>query len=182
MSQRALFPNDALPRALRADFEAFWNAYPRRNPNPRAVAEAAFARAVADGAQPEDLVRAADAYATECRKNGVAPTFVVHARTFLVQRRYEDYLRAAPPAPAATARVAIDHPLWPHMQARVSESDFRRWLLPLRCVSIVAGAHAVLKAPSRFHRDWVRQHFDLALKAGLGVRILDIEIAEDVRP
>ncbi|MBW6402056.1 hypothetical protein KPL78_29690 [Roseomonas sp. HJA6] len=177
---KSLFPKDMLPKPLRADFEAFWNAYPRRSPNPRAPAEAAFARAVAGGAKPEDLVRAADAYATECRRDGVAPTFIVHARTFLVQRRYEDYLRGAAPA-APAAPVEIDHPLWPCMRGAISDADFRRWIQPLRRVAHL-GDHAVLAAPSRFHRDWVRQHFDLALKACLGVRILDIEIAEDIRP
>lgn len=181
---KSLFPRDALPRGLRGDFEAFWNAYPRRQPNPRALAENAFAKAVAGGARPEDLVRAADAYAAECRKKSVDNDFIVHARTFLVQRRYEDYLRATPsPAiQAQAARAEIDHPLWPHLEGQVSESDFRRWLQPLRCVTIARPDQAVLVAPSRFHRDWVRQHFDLALKAGLGVRRIAVEMAEDIRP
>ena len=64
MTQRSLFPKDGLPRGLRADFDAFWNAYPPRRPNPRALAEVAFAAAVRNGAAPEDLVRAADAHAS----------------------------------------------------------------------------------------------------------------------
>ncbi|MBW6402057.1 hypothetical protein KPL78_29695 [Roseomonas sp. HJA6] len=179
---KSLFPKDMLPKPLRADFEAFWNAYPRRNPNPRANAETAFAQAVKQGAGPEDLVRAADAYATECRSRGIGSEFIVHASTFLRQRRFLDYLRA-PVAEAPVCKLpAIDHPLWHRLQTRVSEADFRRWMQPLRCVSLTEGSRAVLLAPTRFHRDWVRQHFDLVLKAGLGVRILDIEIAEDLRP
>ncbi|MBR0681939.1 hypothetical protein GXW74_15700 [Roseomonas eburnea] len=183
MSQRNLFPKGALPRGLQAGFDAFWAAYPPRRPNPRAMAEMAFARAVRDGAAPGDLVRAAEAYAAELRERGIGSEFIVHASTFLRQRRYEDYLRAPiAEAPARAAPAAdIDHPLWPLLRGRLSETDFRHWIEPLRCVSIVAGAHAVLMAPNRFYRDWVRQHFDLALKAGLGVRILDIEIAEDLR-
>lgn len=183
MSQRNLFPKDGLPKSLRTDFEAFWNAYPVRSPNPRALAETAYARAVAAGAIPADLVRAADAYAAEVRQRGIGQEFVVHAATFLRQRRHEDYLRAPiAEAPRRTASTdEIDHPLWHRVRDQVSEGDFRRWLQPLRCVSLVEGSRAVLQAPSRFHRDWVRLHYAVPLKGALRVRILDIDIAEDIR-
>jgi len=57
--QRALFPKDGLPKHLRGDFDIFWTAYPARKPNPRALAEVAYARAVREGAVPNDLARAA---------------------------------------------------------------------------------------------------------------------------
>ena len=56
--QRALFPKDGLPKHLRDDFEIFWEAYPARKPNPRALAEVAYGRAVREGVKPDDLARA----------------------------------------------------------------------------------------------------------------------------
>lgn len=183
MSQRSLFPKDGLPRGLRADFDAFWNAYPPRRPNPRALAEVAFAAAVRNGAAPEDLVRAADAYHAEVRKMGIGQEFVVHAATFLRQRRFEDYLRApVAEAPASSRPVEVDHELWPYLCHSMPLSEFRLWIEPLQVVAHSEGAAALLQAPSRFHRDWVRQHFAVPLKAALRVRILDVETQEDIRP
>lgn len=180
--QRSLFPKDGLPRQLRADFEAFWDAYPSRRPNPRALAETAFARAVAQGARPEDLVRAADGYCAEVRKMGIGQEFVVHAATFLRQRRFEDYLRppvAEAPAPAA---YSSDHALWPALRGVISDIEFRRWIEPLEVVGITEGESAMLRAPTKFHRDWIRQHYDLVLRPALRVRRLHVEVAEDIRP
>lgn len=182
MSQRNLFAKAGLTPALRADFDAFWAAYPPRRPNPRALAEVAFQAAVKAGsASPADLVAAAAAYAAEVRRKGIAEAYIVHARTFLVQQRYRDYVPAATVA-APKARAEIDHPLWPAMRGRIGETDFHRWIWPLRPVSVVEGERAVLWAPTRFIRDWVRQHYAIDLKAALSVRILDVEIQEDIRP
>lgn len=182
MSQRALFPRDALPRALRADFDAFWNAYPRRNPNPRANAEVAFLRAVKHGATPEDLVRAADAYAAECRQRGIGSEFIVHASTFLRQQRFLDYLRSPVAEAPERKQSAIDHPLWPHMRDAMTAADFRRWIEPLIVVRHIEGEAALLQAPTPFHRDWVGKQFRPALRQALGIKVLDIEIAKEIQP
>ncbi len=181
MSQRRLFPKDGLPRGLRADFDAFWKAYPPRRPNPRVLAEAAFAAAVRNGADPEALVRAADAYHAEVRKQGIGQEFVVHAATFLRQRRYEDYLRA-PVAEAPAKAREPDHYLWPFLRDRISAADFRLWMEPLLVLWHSEGHAALLIAPTRFHRDWLRQHHAVALKAALRVLRLDIDVSEDVQP
>lgn len=183
MSQRNLFPKGGLPARLRGDFEAFWKAYPPRSPNPRALAEVAFLKAVVGGVQPSDLVAAATAYAAEVKRRGVAEDFIVHARTFVSQQRFLDYL----PQPERTATEpdtarAIDHPLWPAMRSRIDAHPFRRWIEPLVVVTHSEGDAALLQAPSRFHRDWVRSNYAIPLKAALRVRILDIEIEEDIRP
>lgn len=180
MRQRNLFPKDGLPARLRGDFDAFWRAYPPRSPNPRKLAEAAFLRAVVAGVAPSDLVAAATAYAAEVKRKAVAEDYIVHARTFLAQQRFLDYL--TPAAPEPMREIAIDHPLWLAMKNRIGTTDFRRWIEPLVVVSHREGDAALLQAPTRFHRDWVRQHYDLVLKASLGVRILDVDIAEDIRP
>jgi hypothetical protein len=184
MSQRTLFPKGGLPTRLRADFEAFWAAYPPRRPNPRALAEAAFAKAVQAGAAPSDLVAAATAYAAEVMRKGVGEDFIVHARTFLAQARFLDYLAApAERAPAPRApRPDPDHPLWRATLWGIGLVEFERWIAPLAVVTHSEGDAALLQAPSRFHRDWVRQHYAVALKAALRVRLLDIDTAEDIRP
>jgi hypothetical protein len=165
---------DALPGELRGIFAEFWEAYPHRRPNPRAVAEGAFAAAVKAGAKPADLVGAAAAYAAECRAKGIAEAFIVHARTFLAQRRFEDYLGAVPaPAAASSSPAEPDHPWWPAFRGRVSPAAFAHWIVPLACMggSTDADGRALsvtLSAPSAFHRDYVREHFAEALKAALG--------------
>lgn len=183
MSQRSLFPRSGLPASLRGDFEAFWRAYPARRPNPRALAEAEFAKAVRAGAEPADLVAAAAAYADQVKKLGIAEAFVVHAATFLRQRRFLDYLSAgdAPPA-ASVSQPDPDHPLWQATRGAISVAEFQRWIAPLVVVTHTEGEAALLQAPSRFHRDWVRSHYRVQLRLALRVRILDVEIAEDIRP
>jgi hypothetical protein len=183
MSQRSLFPKDGLPARLRTDFEAFWKAYPPRRPNPRALAEAEFAKAVRAGAVPAALVAAAGAYAAEVTRKAIAEDFVVHAATFLRQRRFIDYQAAAEPAaPAPAHRVDPDHDLWPHLRGVVSDVEFIRWMQPLQVLAHTAGVSAQLVAPTRFHRDWLRQHYAVLLKGALRVRRLDIDIMEDVQP
>ena len=181
--QRSLFPKAGLPARLRGDFEAFWAAYPPRSPNPRALAEAAFGKVVAEGAAPADLVAAAGAYAAEVKRKGIGEDFVVHARTFLSQRRFLDYLRPpAADAPAAPTVRDVDHELWQAMRLHVSVGDFLRWIAPLAVVTHTEGEAALLQAPTRFHRDWVRTNYAIPLKAALRVRILDIDVAEDITP
>lgn len=179
--QRSLFPKDGLPRQLRADFEAFWDAYPSRRPNPRALAETAFARAVAQGARPEDLVRAADGYCAEVRKMGIGQEFVVHAATFLRQRRWQDYLHD--PVAAAPARPAEpEHALWPALRTRLSPTDFRAWIAPLTVLSHTDGEAALLEAPTAFHRSHVLMHHSVALKAALRVKRMDIVVRGEWEP
>lgn len=180
MMQRNLFPKDALPARLRGDFESFWKAYPMRRPNPRALAEAAFARAVAEGAAAADLVRAAEGYAAEMKKLGTEPAFIVHAATFLRQRRFLDYLRTAEAEAPAKPGYSSDHALWPALRGVITDVEFRRWIEPLEVVSLTEGEAALLAAPTRFHRDWIRQHYDLVLRPALRVRRLDVELAGEI--
>lgn len=182
MSQRNLFPKAGLTTALRTDFEAFWAAYPPRRPNPRALAEVAFQAAVKAGsATSAELVAAATAYAAEVKRKGIAEDFIVHARTFLVQQRFRDYLAAPAPASEVSPAADVEHELWHRLRDRMSVGEFLRWIAPLVVVTHTDGEAALLQAPTRFHRDWVRQHHAIPLKAALRVRILDIEIVKDIR-
>ena len=171
----------ALPAALAADFAAFWAAYPPRAPNPRAVAEAAYVGAIRAGATPADLVAAAAGYAAECRRLGTAEAFIVHARTFLGQARWRDYVPAAdaPPAPVAPAAVDPAHPL-ACLLPLLGESVWRIWIAPVEVASWAEGDRALLVAPDPFHRDRLRQQHAPALRAALRVRRLDILAREEM--
>lgn len=175
--QRALFPKDGLPKHLRDDFDVFWAAYPPRQPNPRALAEVAYARAVREGAAPNDLARAAARYSDEVRAQNIDAAFVVHAATFLRQRRYLDYLTAEAPAPEA-ARLRVDeaHPLRAVTRGRISDADFIAWVAKLEIAVWEKGQRAVLTAPTAFHRDWVRNYLAGYLRASMQVRVLEIDI------
>jgi len=180
-----------LPDGLRGAFAEFWAAYPPRSPNPRALAETAFAAAIRDGATPEQLVGAARGYAAEVRAKGIGEAFVVHARTFLAQRRFQDY--AATPAEGGSGSAAPepigavaepDHAWWPAFKGRVSAAEFRTWIMPLKLCGTAPAPFdtAILEAPSRFHRDMVRERFAEPLKAALGVKQVMLRFAgEPVR-
>ena len=175
--QRALFPKDGLPKHLRGDFDIFWAAYPPRKPNPRALAEVAYARAVREGAVPNDLARAAARYSDEVRAQQIDAAFVVHAATFLRQRRYLDYLTTDAPAPEA-ARLQVDeaHPLRSVTRGKISDADFIAWVAKLEIAVWEKGQRAVLTAPTAFHRDWVRNYLAGDLRAWMQVRVLEIHI------
>ncbi|MCA3420651.1 MAG: hypothetical protein INF88_17315 [Roseomonas sp.] len=175
--QRALFPKDGLPKHLRDDFEIFWAAYPARKPNPRALAEVAYGRAVREGVQPNDLARAAARYSDEVREQKIDAAFVVHAATFLRQRRYLDYLNVKAPAPeAATRRVDEAHPLRAGTRGRISDTEFVRWIMPLLPGRREGDERACFYAPTVFHRDWVRQQYATEIREALKVRVLFIDV------
>jgi hypothetical protein len=180
--QRALFPKAGLPKHLRDDFDIFWAAYPPRKPNPRALAEVAYARAVKDGAAPDDLARAAAGYAAEVKAQNIEAAFVVHAATFLRQRRYLDYLTAQAPAPeAAPRRVDEDHPLRAGTRGKISDADFVRWIMPLLPGRTEGEERACFYAPTAFHRDWVRAQFATEIRDALKVRLVFIDVYPQTR-
>lgn len=164
-----------LPARLAPAFAEFWAAYPPRRPNPRALAEAAFAAAVKAGVKPAQLVAAARAYAAECQAKGVKEEFIVHARTFLAQRRFEDYLAPAPADHVADANKMVEpaHAWWPAFRGWITPAGFAQWIAPLVWVveseDFDTGRRNVtLRAPSAFHRDHVRERYLEPLKAALG--------------
>ncbi|MFN3858394.1 MAG: hypothetical protein ACK4RV_11670 [Caulobacter sp.] len=117
-------------KALQTAFERFWTAYPKRRPNPKAMALSLFERLVRKGEDAEQLITAAERYAQECAALGVENDFIVHAKTFLRQRRFEDY-QASAPAEAAPSPDGPDHPL-AFLLAEAGPADFGAWIAQLR--------------------------------------------------
>jgi hypothetical protein len=78
--------------AVNEQFERFWRAYPSRAPyfNPKKPALQKFEVAARRGADPDNIVRAAGAYAAAVRATATDPRFVAQAVTWLNQERWAD--------------------------------------------------------------------------------------------
>jgi hypothetical protein len=157
MRQQAMFPKSALPRALEADFARFWAAYPERRPNPRAVAEKEFAKAIKAGAAADDLVLAAGGYAAEVKRLGTANDFIVHAATFLRQARWRDYLPTAEALIGVHTGAEPRHSLWPAMKPHLDASTFNAWIG--RCQVVEMGEGLTLITTNRVVAQRVRDDF-----------------------
>jgi len=72
-----------------ADFEAFWQSYPRRIG--KGAARTAFTRAI-KLASANEIIAAAKEYAEYCEANGVEKQFTPHASTWLNGERWDDDL------------------------------------------------------------------------------------------
>lgn len=105
-------------------FDEFWGKYPKREgANPKEPARKKFAAAVKSGADPADIVAAAERYRDEALSTGkLGTSYVAQAVTWLTQARWCDYpppseqpieLAAPPGAPSdeeLRKRYASRHP------------------------------------------------------------------------
>lgn len=172
-----MFPKSALPRRLEADFARFWAAYPERRPNPRAVAEKEFVRAVKAGAAVHDLEVAAAGYAAEVKRLGTANDFIVHAATFLRQARWRDYL--SEPRLEVGGSAEPVHALWPAMKPHIDASTFRAWIG--RCEVVEMAYSLVLLTSNRIVAQRVRDDFLPLLRQAFPGRPITIQFQEHAR-
>lgn len=149
------------------EFEAFWGAYPKREPNPKGIAFRAWQKVLkAQAVTAEDLIRAAANFAAECARLKTEQKFIVHARTFLSQERWTDYL----PRPEVTGAELNDLPELFH-RLRVRRPDLSRaawvsWFEKLRFD--VSPTRTIITAPSAFHVNRVATDWGHDLAAILG--------------
>jgi hypothetical protein len=176
MSQQiSMFPKKGIPRSLEQDFSLFWLAYPKRSPNPRAMAEKEFAKAVRGGADPAALRHAAAAYAAECAAKGHATDFIVHAATFLRQDRWRDYAPQAAEAAAPSAVPGVDHPLWARCAPHIDLPTFRAWIG--RCQVLAdTSEELLLSAPSGFVAKRIEAEYAPLLKRLSGCLVVTIDV------
>lgn len=160
------------PPEYTSEFLAFWQAYPHRPGNPKARAAHAFAELVAEGIEPSRLAQAAGRFAADCRRRGLAADYIPHARTWLAQRRYEDYEAEADDERTASAEPAGG--LWPALQGLMTPAEYRSWIEPLSVE--IDGDHATVTAPSKFAAQRIASQYDAVLRKALGVRHLTIEV------
>jgi len=97
---RSLRSNKKSPAPRDSDFQAFWDAYPRRVGIKAARAE--FTTATAK-APPEQIIAAARAYAAS--RDLPEPRFIPHPSTWLAAERWTDDTTKAPPPPRERCRV-----------------------------------------------------------------------------
>lgn len=161
----------AIPAEVQAAFGRFWAAYPVRQDNPKKAALAAFDGLVSRGVEAEALIRAADAYRAYVRASGMDPKFIPHARTWLSQERFEDYL-TVPDAPVSAQAAAPgpnpEHPL----SALHAEVGAAVWLSYFAPASIEIGENqAVVTAATRYACDKLERDFGQRIRAVLGVPV-----------
>lgn len=85
------------PDATDAKFDEFWAAYPERHGNPKEPARLKFQAAIKAGADPDDIIRGARNYASFMQRDGKDSKYIAHAKTWLNEKRWNDYLRSPPP-------------------------------------------------------------------------------------
>jgi hypothetical protein len=155
----------ASSKAILEAFEGFWAAYPSRPDNPKAPARLVFERRVREGADADFIVRAAGRYAAFCASAKKDPEFLPHARTWLSQRRYEDYPDAPDSPPEAETP---EHPLaW--LKAAIGEASWKSWIAPL---DVLHAAHPVLIiAQTQFALDHVKREWGYLIRAQMGADV-----------
>lgn len=97
----------ALPHHLTGPFEALWQALPHRPGDPKSAARLVFAEAAAK-VDPALLVLAAGRYADQVRELGTPALYLPATRTWLRERRFEDFLQAEPEQPRVDRSVSQD--------------------------------------------------------------------------
>ena len=161
----------SLSKAQLLAFDRFRAAYPRRPDNPWSRVKPAFEKALKAGVDPEELIRAAAAYAEQCKALGKDPKFIFYASTFLNKRDYEDFLEEVPAS--AVPQPSPEHPLaW--LVPALGEAAFLSWIEPLQ---VDLGASPVrIAARTQFVLDRVRRDYGPDIVAILG------EVAWVVQP
>lgn len=140
-------------------FERFWKAYPYRAENPKAPARVVFASLLKEGVCPEALIAAAGRYALFVSEQKVKSIFIPHARKWLNQRYFEDYM-TDPDAPvSAPSGPSPEHPL-ASLYADVGEGPWLSYFAPLtidQTVQPVRITAATRYALDRLSRDYGRR-------------------------
>lgn len=95
--------------AYTEDFTAFWQAYPRKTG--KKAAAKAYAKAIKEGATPQELVQGAARLAADPNR---VDQYTPHPATWLNQGRWEDEtpLPARAPASAAERRTQAQQQIW----------------------------------------------------------------------
>ncbi|TDB83414.1 hypothetical protein E1264_28460 [Actinomadura sp. KC216] len=88
-------------------FPEFWDAYPRRIA--KGAARKAWAKAIKNGADPEEIIWGARRYATDPRRTTADIRYTAHASTWLNAERWTDEEEPAPaPLPTDPRQQATD--------------------------------------------------------------------------
>lgn len=158
-------------KTVEAAFDRFWAAYPYRRENPKAPARLMFSRLVAEGEDVEVLIAAAGRYAEFCKAEKTKSTFIPHARKWLNQRYFEDYL-TDPDAPASAPEgPSPEHPL-AGLYAEVGPGPWGSYFAPLAIDLTVQPVRVT--AVTGFARDRLKRDYGRQIEAVLGPVAWDV--------
>ena len=88
-------------------FEKIWAAYPKDRQRGKAACLARIAEAVGEGTDPDDLLRAVQAYATE--SEGFTRSKVCFADNWFQSRRWQAFIERIEAEREAAETVQVDH-------------------------------------------------------------------------
>lgn len=148
-----------------ASFDRFWSADPYRKENPKAPARLVFAKLLDEGEDAEALVAAASRYAAFCAAEKIKSTFIPHARKWLNQRYFEDYMTDADAPASAPSGPNPEHPL-ATLYAVVGEGAWLSYFAPLAIDTSVSPAR--ITAATRYALDKLQRDYGRQIEAVLG--------------
>ncbi|PWR17694.1 DnaA N-terminal domain-containing protein [Zavarzinia aquatilis] len=163
-----------LPIQLREAFEAFWKAVPKRPADRPGKARDEFGRLVKRGVDPQALVRAAGRYAADVRARSVDPQYIPLVGRWLREGGHEafpDPVPAEEPAELTVDTSVTQAPVHTALVvAGMTDADHRSWIA--RCQLDVDRDRSALlvRAPSRFIADTIKERFVPVLKRAFSVR------------
>lgn len=160
------------PRLTHAEeeFEAFWAAYPKRPGNPKLAAKKQWMALAKLGTLPSLslILSAVKAYKANCTASKTAPEYIAHARTWLSQQRWADWLPQEDARQPAAISVTSDwtdaYPAWAAFKAKLEPSRWALWFSQAR----PNGSETTLIVPTRFDRDKIREVYEDVLERHFG--------------
>lgn len=148
---------------IRAAFDRFKTAYPKRPENGWAPALVAFEKLAKAGVDMDVMIRAAGAYAKFTAANVTDPKFIPMAKKWLGERRFEDFLEE-PAAPAGAPVTDTAHPFdW----AKGHVPD-RAWASWFRQLGVEEGETTTITAPTQFALDHIKAEYGPMLRRHYG--------------
>jgi uncharacterized protein YdaU (DUF1376 family) len=138
------------PQIVNDPFEKFWDAYPqRKGANPRKPAKEKFEKLVRDGADPNEIIRAAKRYTVAlASEQKIDTVYVAQAVTWLNQERWRDDMPK--PAPAQE-----DSPFDGKFFAPIDSTQWQAWHRYLLTHGTHRGATSAPNLPgSNGRRGW----------------------------
>lgn len=158
-------------QAVQAAFDRLWAAYPYRRDNPKAPARVMFAKLLESGEDAEALIVAASRYAAFCRAEKTASVFIPHARKWLHQRYFEDFMTDADAPASAPEGPSPDHPL-AALYAEIGAGAWASYVAPLIIDQTVEPVRLI--AVTRFALDRLRRDHGRRIEAVLGPCIWEV--------
>lgn len=144
------------------EFEAFWAAYPRRVGNPKDPARKQWMKLARAGQLPplSDMITAVKSYRAYIARENIQGEYIAHTRTWLFQKRFEDWLSAnqkglempaAPDVPKALSRAVEIKPA------------LVEWLKG--CTVNVTDDTITICPKSPFEADYITNHFQAVIES-----------------